>query len=120
MVVKSYTRSNFLDIMTDNDGIQSIDPISFDFNEFFEFMRSRIIKTRRIKESEEGAPDLISFQEYGDDQYWWIIMYINKIQDPINELTAGTVIAIPRISDIEEYKNNRASSNTRGEAVILR
>ncbi len=120
MTNNSYTRSNFFDIMVDNNGVESIDPVSFEFVEFFEFMRSKIIKTRRIKESEEGAPDLISFQEYGDEQYWWVILYINKIQDPINELTAGTLIAIPRISDIEEFKNNRASTNTRGEAVILR
>ncbi|NNK83727.1 MAG: hypothetical protein HKO92_11440 [Flavobacteriaceae bacterium] len=120
MAKPSYNRTNFFDTQTDNNGIVSSDPIAFDFKEFFEFMRTKRIKQRRISESEEGAPDLISFQEYGSEQYWWVIMLINKIQDPINELTAGTLLAIPRLSDVEEFRQSRISAQTRGQTVILR
>lgn len=113
MVTKPYTRSKFYSTMVDNNGIVSIDHVTFSLSEIHEFLRGRVIKTRRLQESEEGAPDLISYQEYGDEQYWWIILYVNKIQDPINEFTAGTLIAIPDLSDIEEFKNSkRASTNS--------
>lgn len=119
-MTNSYNRTNFLGTQTDDDGIISSDPISWDFKEFSEFMRSKKVKRRRISASEEGAPDLISFQEYGNDSYWWVILFINKIQDPINELTAGTLIAVPLLSDVEEYRQSRISARTRGQAVILR
>jgi hypothetical protein len=115
-----YNRTNFLGTQTDEDSIESSDPIAWDFKEFFEFMRSKKVKQRRISSSEEGAPDLISIQEYGSHQYWWVILFINKIQDPINELVAGDLIVIPQLRDIEEFKQSRISAVTRGQSVILR
>ena len=115
-----YNRTNFLLTQTDSNGVISSDPIGWDFTEFFEFMRTKTIKRRRISAAEEGAPDLISEEEYGSEQYWWVIMFINKIADPINDLVAGTEIAIPLLRDIEEFRQSRISSQTRGESVILR
>ena len=120
MAEPSYNRTNFLETQTDNDGVVSSDPVAWDFVEFLEFMRTRRVKQRRISSAEEGQPDLIAWQEYGDDQYWWVIMYINKIQDPINELTAGTLIAVPLLRDVEEYRQSRVAAQTRGQSVILR
>lgn len=120
MATPKYDRGKFFGTLTTSDGIVAADPLSFDFEEFIEFMRNKRVKIRRIQEAEEAAPDLISFQEYGDEQYWWLILLINKIQDPINELTPGTVLAIPSLKDIEEFRQSRTSATTRGEAVILR
>lgn len=120
MAEPAYNRTNFFETQTDSDGIISVDPVAWDFKEFFEFMRTKRVKQRRISAAEEGAPELISFEEYGDEQYWWVIMFINKIQDPINELTAGTLIAVPLLRDVEEFRQSRISAQTRGEAVILR
>ena len=120
MTQQAYNRANFFGTQTDNSGTISTDPVAFDFVEFFEFMRTKRVKQRRISAAEEGSPDLISFQEYGSEQYWWVIMFINKIQDPINELTAGTLIAVPLLRDVEEFRQSRISAQTRGQAVILR
>lgn len=120
MVGKSYNRADYLRTQTDSNNIVSSDPVAWDFNEFLEFMRTKRVKQRRISSAEEAAPELISWQEYGDEQYWWLILYVNKIQDPINELTAGTLLAIPRLSDVEEFRQSRISANTRGESVTLR
>jgi hypothetical protein len=116
----SYNRKNFFTTQTDNNGVVSTDPVSFDFREIFEFFKTKQVKLRRISEAEEAAPELISYQEYGTHQYWWVIMYLNKLQDPINELTAGTLIAIPSLSDVEEFRQANLSGQTRGETVILR
>lgn len=115
-----YNRTNFLETQTDSDGIVSVDPVAWAFKEFFEFMRTKKVRQRRISSSEESSPELISLQEYGSEQYWWVILFINKIQDPINELTAGTLIFIPRLKDIEEFRQSRISAQTRGQSVILR
>ena len=46
-------------------------------------------------------------------------MFVNRLQDPVNEFTAGTQIAIPRLKDIEEFRQSQSSGQTRGETVIL-
>lgn len=120
MTSSSYNRKNFFTTQVDDDNISSIDPVSFDFKGLFEFFKTKQVKLRRISDAEEAAPDLISFQEYGTHAYWWVILYLNKIQDPINELTAGTLIAIPSLSDVEEFRQADLSGKTRGETVILR
>lgn len=120
MANSTYNRANFFGTSVNNDGVEVLDPIDFEFQSFIEFMRSKKVKRKRISESLAGAPDLISYQEYGDHQYWWVIVYINEISDPMNELVAGLEIAIPQLKDIEEFRQSRISASTRGEAVILR
>jgi len=120
MAIARYSRDNFYGTMTDTDGEVLTDPIQYEFQAFIEFMRNKDVKVRRLSESDEKIPDLISYVEYGTHEFWWVICYINKIQDPINELEAGLEIAIPFIKDIEEFRQSQASANTRGQAVILR
>lgn len=120
MAIPTYNRANFLGTQTDSNGVVSTDPINFEFQEFLEFMRSKRVNQTRISASQEGAPDLISWEAYGTQQYHWVVMLVNKIQDPINELTAGTLIALPDLADIEEFREIRNSSSTRGQTVLLR
>lgn len=120
MTTPTYDRAKFFGEVIDEDGITSTDPLDFEFSNLIEFLRTKKVKIRRISSAEEGAPDLISFQEYGNDQYWWVILLVNRIQDPINELVAGDEIAIPRLQDIEEFRQSQSSGSTRGETVILR
>ena len=119
-MASSYNRKNFFSTQTDNNGNVSTDPVSFELREIFEFFKTKQVKLRRISESEEASPELISYQEYDTHEYWWIICYLNKIQDPINNLEAGTLLAIPSLSDIEEFRQANLSGQTRGETVILR
>lgn len=117
--MNKYDRSNFFGTMISN-GLELTDPIDWDFREFIEFMRNKNVKIIRLQEANAYAPELLSYLEYGTHEYWWIICYLNKIQDPINELEPGLQIAIPFLSDIEEFRQSRISSSTRGQSVILR
>ena len=68
---------------------------------------------------EEGRPDLLSWNIYGDVQYWWILMIYNGILD-LCSLPSGLVIKYPSLNSIEELflqlrskevaKNRAASS----------
>ena len=48
--------------------------------------------------------DLLSFEEYDTEQYWWIIALINNIIDPFNYETKE--IKLPNISDLLELSSN--------------
>jgi hypothetical protein len=120
VITNRYLRSNFYSTQTDNDGTVLTDPVTFKFNLFADFMRDKRAKVVTITSANEGSPELISYQHYGTHEFWWVIMFINRIQDPINELTPGTRIAIPFLSDIEAFRQSREAVSNRGESVILR
>jgi len=48
--------------------------------------------------------DLLSFEEYDNEQYWWIIALINNIIDPFNYETKE--IKLPNISDLLELSSD--------------
>ena len=43
-------------------------------------------------------PDLLSYDLYGDSNFWWVFVLYNRnlILDPINDLTLGKKIIVPR------------------------
>ena len=43
-------------------------------------------------------PDLLSYDLYGDAKFWWLFVLYNKNQivDPINDMTLGKRILVPR------------------------
>lgn len=57
----------------------------------------------RVSDGDTYRPDLISYKMYGTVKYWWIIMFINKIDDPFFGLTVGQQLTIPNILDIYEF-----------------
>lgn len=57
-------------------------------------------KGRYTVQSEEGRPDLLSFRIYGSTQYWWILMYFNRVAKSDN-IVAGMNIDYPSIDDLE-------------------
>lgn len=119
MATPVYDRAKFFGTVINEEGIELTDFINFSFNSFIEFLRTRRVKVRRLSSAEEGSPELVSFQEYGDEQFWWVIMLANRLQDPINEFVPGLEIVIPRLQDVEEFRQAQSSGATRGEAVVL-
>lgn len=51
----------------------------------------------------EYRPDLLSQEQYGTPEYYWVFMCrnMNIIRDLIWDFTAGTVIVVPSISHIK-------------------
>lgn len=44
--------------------------------------------------------DLIAHRFYGDSRLWWAIALVNKIKNPLTDLTIGQVLMIPQKSAI--------------------
>lgn len=61
-------------------------------------------------------PDIISYQIYGDPQYWWILMQYNGISD-VNQITVGTVLSYPSIADLESLLFSLKSDETAQQAA---
>ena len=57
---------------------------------------------RFVVNGQDARPDLVSFEIYGDVQYWWIILLYNEISE-IGELITGMELKYPSQSDLEQY-----------------
>lgn len=56
-------------------------------------------------QGEDGRPDWLSYNIYGDVQYWWIIMLYNSYTS-IGDIVNGGEIRYPSISTIEDFYFN--------------
>jgi len=54
---------------------------------------------------EAGAPDYLSKNLYGDEQYWWILMWYNHLLHP-DDLTVGLEIKYPSLTAIQQLYTN--------------
>ena len=82
------------------DGVAELDLLS---GQLSSFAITRPVTYHRVKEHEVGRPDVISFANYGEERYWWVIATANNIYDPKKELINGKVLKIPNILDIYDY-----------------
>jgi hypothetical protein len=50
-------------------------------------------------------PDLLAYDLYGDAKLWWVFVQRNMdiIKDPIYDFQPGTVIFIPKKSNLQNY-----------------
>lgn len=54
---------------------------------------------------EQNNPPLLSYNIYGDTQYWWILMWYNHFLKP-QDLKSGTIIKYPSLSALEQLYMN--------------
>lgn len=57
----------------------------------------------RIMADDVLRPDMISYKSYGSVRFWWIICFVNKIQDPLTDIIVGDLIKIPSVLDIYAF-----------------
>lgn len=90
-------RTNFL--KEENlDGYLEYDLGSIDFGNF-DF---GAVQYYMVKELDIGRPDIISQKLYGTTNYWWFLMWFNKITDVWNDLREGMVISYPSLDLVRE------------------
>jgi len=83
------------------DGTEELD---FLYNSLSEFTIKYPVTYYRVEESDLPDPALISYRCYGDPYFWWVILSVNGIQNPFDELTAGIILTIPNILDIYNFQ----------------
>ena len=86
-------------------GVSELDYLS---SHLKDFVTQYPLSQYRVVEQDILAPDLISYKNYGVEDYWWFILFYNGIIDPFTELVAGDLLFVPNIQDLYTfYKNNK-------------
>lgn len=57
----------------------------------------------RVNASDVMRPWLISYKCYGVTEFWWILMFINNIDNPFTDIVEGMVLTIPNRIDIYDF-----------------
>ena len=79
----------------------------------------RAYTIHEVNQSERGAPDLISYSEYGTEDYWWHIMAFNGIC-LFADIVEGTTLRIPDLGAIIQITNDVVkTSSTQDSANIV-
>ena len=58
-----------------------------------------------IENQYRHRPDLLAYDLYSDVKLWWVFMErnMNGIKDPIYDFVPGTVIYLPKKSNLEKF-----------------
>ena len=58
-----------------------------------------------IENQYKHRPDLLAYDLYSDVKLWWVFMQrnMNVIKDPIYDFVPGTVIYLPKKSNLEKF-----------------
>lgn len=58
-----------------------------------------------IENQYKHRPDLLAYDLYGSSKLWWVFIQRNMsvIKDPIFDFTPGTVIYLPKRSNLEKF-----------------
>jgi hypothetical protein len=94
-----FNRTNFMEQNLIDDVIEN-DLARTHFGDF-SFKKPRIFYT--VTEEDLYRPDIISLKNLGKQDYWWIIMKVNNIDDIYNDMFLGQSLQIPSIEDIEDF-----------------
>jgi hypothetical protein len=89
-----YDMAKFMEWVNDNH-----DPIT---SNLFEDIRKIQSGGSYTIQGENGRPDLVSYEIYGDTQYWWILLVYNSLTT-FNTFTNGEAINFPSLSALEDY-----------------
>jgi len=93
-------RTNFYNIQRNDD----IDEYDYLYNNLTKFKMNYSVSYYRVEQGDLMRPDLISYKIYGTIVYWWLIMMINGIQNPLKDMEVGTLLQIPDILDIYDFQ----------------
>lgn len=62
----------------------------------------------RITSADYMRPWLVSYKCYGTVEFWWLLMFINDIENPFTDLQEGIILTVPNRIDIYDFiKKNR-------------
>ena len=58
-----------------------------------------------IENQYKHRPDLLAYDLYGNPKFWWVFVQRNMsvIKDPIYDFEPGTVIYLPKRSNLEKF-----------------
>lgn len=58
----------------------------------------------RVESSDLMRPEIISYKCYGSEEFWWVIMLVNQVDNPLLDLVIGQILTIPNMLDIYTFQ----------------
>ena len=101
-------RTQFYNIAT-NNGVQELDFLS---NNLTNFKPRYAVGYYRVSAKDVMRPDLICYKQYKTVKYWWLILMINGVMNPLMDLKPGMQLMIPNLIDIYEFYKKYAALRT--------
>ena len=108
LTVLKYDRSQYYNVVTPR-GEPELDPLTFSWIGFKNYMIGRRTVTRTVTADEEGNLPLIAYKIYGDTSLWWVLGIMSDVMDPLLEVKAGTTITVPIPIEIDNYLQSLTS-----------
>jgi len=93
-------RINFYNIAT----VNAVNELDFMHNSLSEFTMEYPPMYYRINGTDLMRPFLISDRHYGTVNFWWIIMLVNGINNPLVDMEVGQILKIPNKLDIYAFQ----------------
>ncbi|RLC67140.1 MAG: hypothetical protein DRH97_05305 [Chloroflexi bacterium] len=56
-----------------------------------------------LEAGDVARPDLIAYKFYKSPEYYWVILWVNGISDPFEEMFAGRTIRVPALRRLMEF-----------------
>lgn len=93
-------RSNFYEKVTVDSQVQ----LDFLHNPLSNFEMTYDPDYYRVTGEDDMRPDKISDKMYGTVEFWWVLMLVNDISNPLVDIDPGTVLKIPNRIDIYNFQ----------------
>ena len=93
-------RTNFFNIET----VDSVNELDFMRNSLSGFTMEYPPAYYRVNGIDLMRPFLISYRYYGTVGFWWIIMLVNGITNPLTDMEVGQILKIPSKLDIYAFQ----------------
>ena len=108
--------SFFQERILDNNGISVTDINAGLINLFKTFNENADSFTEQelffVSDVEEGYPDLVAAKSIlGNQRFWWWILLLNRLEDPIKDIKANWIYPINPSGQILTFINNSNESN---------
>jgi len=84
--------------------VDTVEELDFLWNSLSEFKMKYTPSYYRVDDSDIPDPALISYRVYGDVGFWWVVLLVNGIENPLIELEPGMILEIPNKLDIYDFQ----------------
>lgn len=76
----------------------------------FDLLNITSYQNHAVTQAERGAPDLLSYEYYGTEELWWVIMAYNRLILP-REITQDKLLKIPDLSQVMSIVSDKTIDN---------
>lgn len=93
-------RTNFYHV----EVVDKVNELDFLHNALSEFTMVYPPSYYRVNGTDLMRPDIISYKFYDTVRFWWIIMLVNGIDNPLTSIEVGQILKIPSKLDIYDFE----------------